>query len=184
MVHLLHPIFQLGRDENAGKSPYQIALSNANRRQKEEGEQEGGVTMEESSEKPSAAAINTSNDTAQIEREDELDVAHHRARSLSRSASIKRRLEFGHSLSDTHGNTWPYDHEHDLQSSKSEEQQWEQIKKNEAMHRAEVWGKRQTQRREWVQERIERGRALSDSTGGHWSMNMRDDKGEEDKRDT
>ena len=52
------------------------------------------------------------------------------------------------------------------------------------MHRAEVWGKRQTQRREWVQERIERGRALSDSTGGHWSMNMRDDKGEEDKRDT
>ena len=28
-VHLLHPIFGLGRDEHAGKSPYQIAAYEA-----------------------------------------------------------------------------------------------------------------------------------------------------------
>jgi hypothetical protein len=44
----------------------------------------------------------------------------------------------------------------------------EEIKKQKGVNRAEAWERRQTQRREWVHDKIERGRALSDSTGGHW----------------
>ena len=84
-----------------------------------------------------------------------------RTRSLRRKDSVKRRLESGGSLSGAHSNTWPHD---DRSGEETEE-----ILKDRAMHRAEAWGKRQTTRREAVQERIERGRALSDSTGGHWS---------------
>jgi hypothetical protein len=129
-VHLLHPIFQIGRDEHAGQSPYQVALNKAQTR---------------------------SSTQTQTTEEDELDAAHHRARSLHRRASIKERLESGHSLSSTHGNTWPY-----------EEEEMEETKRNKAMNRAEEWERRQTQRREWVHDKIEKGRALSDATGGHW----------------
>lgn len=129
-VHLLHPIFQIGRDEHAGQSPYQIALKKAR---------------------------TDSSTQTQITEEDELDAAHHRARSLHRRASIKERLESGHSLSSTHGNTWPY-----------EEEEMEETKRNKALNRAEEWERRQTQRREWVHDKIEKGRALSDATGGHW----------------
>jgi hypothetical protein len=44
----------------------------------------------------------------------------------------------------------------------------EETKRNKAMNRAEEWERRQTQRREWVHDKIEKGRALSDATGGHW----------------
>ncbi|KAL7524942.1 hypothetical protein ACHAWF_001140 [Thalassiosira exigua] len=136
-VHMLHPIFNLGRDENAGKSPYQIAMSKAQK----EGDSDA-TTM-------SAEDI-----------EDQLDAAHHRTRSLQRKASMKRRLETGRSLSDTHGNTWP----HNELGEETEE-----VQKEKSMHRAEVWGRRQTQRRQTVQDRIEKGGALSNSTGGHWT---------------
>lgn len=135
MVHLLHPIFNVGRNEHAGKSPYQIAMSKA--------EQE-----------------NMANTTKSMNSdEDELDAAHHRTRSLRRKASMKRRLETGNSLSGTHSNTWPQAAPEDT----------EEMQKDKAMHRAEVWGSRQTNRRRTVQDRIEKGKALSDSTGGHWS---------------
>ena len=137
-VHLLHPIFGLGRDEHAGKSPYQIAASEARRRE--------GSTADASSSIPATDG-----------GVDEDGSASRRTRSLRRKDSVKRRLE----LSDAHSNTWPHD---DRSGEETEE-----ILKDRAMHRAEAWGKRQTTRREAVQERIERGRALSDSTGGHWS---------------
>ena len=75
-------------------------------------------------------------------------------RSLQRRASIKERLEMGHSLSSTHA-IWP-------------QQEDEDITKVRRVGRAEAWEKRQSQRREWVHDRIEKGRALSDATGGHW----------------
>jgi hypothetical protein len=132
---LLHPIFGLGRDEHAGKSPYQIAASEARRRE--------GSTADASSSIPATDG-----------GVDEDGSASRRTRSLRRKDSVKRRP-------DAHSNTWPHD---DRSGEETEE-----ILKDRAMHRAEAWGKRQTTRREAVQERIERGRALSDSTGGHWS---------------
>ncbi|KAL3795561.1 hypothetical protein HJC23_009274 [Cyclotella cryptica] len=93
----------------------------------------------------------------QTAEEDEFDAAHHRARSLRRRASIKQRLESGHSLYSTHGNTWPY-----------EEEEMEETKRNKAMNRAKAWERRQIHGREWVHDKIEKGRALSDATGGHW----------------
>ena len=147
-VHLLHPIFNVGRDEYAGKSAYQIAAIKAQK------QDEGGATPN---------SVNS--------EDDELDAAHHRARSLQAKASMKRRLETGHSLSDTHGNTWPYDN-----SEKTEEMQ-----KDRAMHTAEVWGQRQTDRKKVLQDRIEMGNALSNSTGGHWGdgKNIVDDDDKE-----
>lgn len=100
----------------------------------------------------------TSNSTPSVD--DELDAAHHRTRSMDRKATMKQRLETGHSLASTHGNTWP---------ESGEFGQTEEMQKDKAMHRAQVWGRRQTQRRRVLQDRIERGKALSDSTGGHWS---------------
>ena len=141
-VHLLHPIFGLGRDEHAGRSPYQIASYEARRRE--------GSTADASSSIPATGG-----------GVDEDGSASRRTRSLRRKDSVKRRLESGGSLSGAHSNTWPHD---DRSGEETEE-----ILKDRAMHRAEAWGKRQTTRREAVQERIERGRALSDSTGGHWS---------------
>mmetsp|Transcript_12733 Transcript_12733/g.27498 ORF Transcript_12733/g.27498 Transcript_12733/m.27498 type:complete len:269 (+) Transcript_12733:153-959(+) len=137
-VHLLHPIFDVGRDEHAGKSPYQIAMT------KGHNQRHGG----------NDATTNTVNTV-----EDELDAAHHRARSLCRKASMKHRLENGQSLSDTHGNTWPH----------SGVEVSEELQRNKAAHRAEACKRRQTKRREAIRDRIERGNALSDSTGGHWS---------------
>lgn len=137
---MLHPIFNLGRDENAGKSPYQIAMSKAQ-------QQHNTATTD------SAA--------------DDLDAAHHHTRSLRRKASMKRRLETGHSLSDTHGNTWPA----------AAEEESDEMQKDKAMHRAEAWGRRQTNRRKTLKDRIEKGHALSDSTGGHWSSEQGDDEG-------
>lgn len=139
VVHLLHPVFQAGRDEHAGKSPYQIATIKA---------AENDTTTN-----PNSV---TNNDI----EEDELDAAHHRTRSLQRKASMKERLETGQSLSGTHGNTWPHNDEMD---------DTEEMVKDKSMHRAEVWGRRQTNRKKVVQDRIERGKALSDSTGGQWS---------------
>ncbi|KAL9187080.1 hypothetical protein ACHAXT_010800 [Thalassiosira profunda] len=132
-VHLLHPIFNIGRNEHAGKSPYQIAISTAE-------EQDIDAT------------------TKSFVNEDDLDADHHRSRSLRRKASMKRRLESGHSLSDTHGNTWP-----------TEVEETDEAKKDKAVHRAELWGRRQTNRRKTVRDRIEHGKALSNATGGHWS---------------
>lgn len=128
-VHLLHPIFGLGKDENAGKSPYQIATSRATQQQQEE-------------------SIATSDDV------DGGSAMDRRTRSLRRKDSVRRRLESGGSLTNSHSNTWPHD---------------ERTDEERAMHRAEAWEKRQTTRREALQDRIEHGRALSDSTGGHWS---------------
>lgn len=134
-VHMLHPIFSLGRDENAGKSPYQIGMAKARKAQEEIN---------------ATTKINT--------EEDELDAAHHRTRSLLRKASMKRRLETGHSLSDTHGNTWP-----------STEEVTEEMQKDKSIRRSELWDQRQANRRKTIRDRIVGGKALSDSTGGHWS---------------
>ena len=132
-MHMLHPIFSLGRDETAGKSPYQIAQMKAEQLEEEQ-------------------MIDTNSATTD---NDELDAAHHRTRSIQRKLSIKRRLETGHSLSDTHNNTWP-------------EVDTEEMQKEKQMHRAENWGKRQSNRRNTLKERIEKGKALSNSTGGNW----------------
>ena len=86
---------------------------------------------------------------------DELDATHHRTRSIQRKDSLKRRLESGHSLSDTHSNTWP-------------ESDTEDIQKDKASHRAAAWETRQTNRRNTLKDRIEHGKALSNSTGGNW----------------
>lgn len=145
---MLHPIFNVGRNENAGKSPYQIAIAMSKAtRQKEE-------TM-----------IDSTTQAATNNGEDELDAAHHRSRSLRRKASMKRRLETGQSLSDTHGNTWP-----------TELEESEEMQKDKAIHRAEVWGRRQTDRRNTLRDRIEKGHALSDSTGGQWTEESDGDK--------
>eukprot|EP00956_Cyclotella_meneghiniana_P001125 scaffold1306_cov73-Cyclotella_meneghiniana.AAC.4 len=120
-----------GREEHAGQSPYQIAL-NKSKQQSNESQPQHVSNPEE----------------------DELDAAHHRQRSIQRRASIKERLENGHSLSSTHAK-WP-----ELES--------EDTLKEKGAVRAEQWEKRQTKRREWVNGRIERGRALSDATGGNW----------------
>jgi len=125
-VHLLHPIFGLGRDEHAGKSPYQIAITKSEEKEREH------VIMN-----------------------DELDAANHRTRSIQRKDSLKRRLESGHSLSDTHSNTWP-------------ESDTEEVQKDKASHRAAAWNARQTNRRNTLKDRIEHGKALSNSTGGNW----------------
>lgn len=138
-VHVLHPIFNLGRNENAGKSPYQILTTTA----KDEDIRDPTTSI--------TASTKTNG-------EDELDAAHHRNRSIRRQASMKRRLESGGSLSDAHSNTWP----------STNEEEPEDIQKGRAMHRAEFWGKRQTHRRQVVQDRIEHGKALSNSTGGNW----------------
>jgi hypothetical protein len=138
-VHLLHPIFGLGRDDNAGKSAYQIAVSEAQRRER------------------STIDASISSTTC----DDDESGESRRTRSIRRKDSVKRRLESGGSLSDAHSNTWPHDDRYDEET--------EEMQRDRAMHRAEAWGKRQTTRRQAVQDRIERGRALSDSTGGHWS---------------
>jgi hypothetical protein len=76
-VHLLHPIFGLGRDEHAGKSPYQIAASEARRRE--------GSTADASSSIPAT-------DGGVV---DEDGSTSRRTRSLQRKDSVKRRLESG-----------------------------------------------------------------------------------------
>ena len=124
-MHLLHPIFGLGRDEHAGKSPYQIAMT-------------------KSEEVKEREMMNN-----------ELDATHHRTRSIQRKDSLKRRLETGHSLSDTHSNTWP-------------ESETEEFKKDKSIYRAKTWETRQTNRRNTLKDRIEHGKALSNSTGGNW----------------
>jgi len=142
-VHLLHPIFNVGRDEYAGMSPYQIEAKKAEmtlQQQQQSGAVEDGA--------PTAAAIN---------QDSQLDIQHHKQRTLHRKASIKERLESGHSLSDTHSTEAHY--------HPSDE---EEIVRDKAMHRAEVWERRQTERRRWVKDKIESGGSLSDShvTGG------------------
>lgn len=140
-VHLLHPIFNLGKTENAGKSPYQIAISKS-------AEQ--------------TDIIDTTNPNGGDE--DLLDAAHHRTRSIRRKESMKSRLETGNSLANTHSNNWPHD-----ASVETDEMQ-----KDKAIDRAHAWGRRQTNRRKVVQDRIENGKALSDSTGGHWAEDKHD----------
>mmetsp|Transcript_32213 Transcript_32213/g.73043 ORF Transcript_32213/g.73043 Transcript_32213/m.73043 type:complete len:240 (+) Transcript_32213:238-957(+) len=120
-AHLLHPVFELGRHEHSGMSPYQIAISKAN--------EQNGID------------------------EDELDEKHHRSRSLNRKASMKSRLETGHSLTGSHSNSWP--------EAESEEEA--------RATRVQKWNRRQTKRRHVLQERITNGKALSNSTNGNWS---------------
>mmetsp|Transcript_5925 Transcript_5925/g.9893 ORF Transcript_5925/g.9893 Transcript_5925/m.9893 type:complete len:272 (-) Transcript_5925:332-1147(-) len=142
-VHLLHPIFNVGRDEYAGMSPYQIEAKKA------EMQQSNVNVVEDGAPTTAAAAIN--------QDDDQLDIQHHKQRTLHRKASIKERLESGHSLSDTHSTEAHY--------HPSDE---EEIVRDKAMHRAEVWERRQTERRRWVKDKIESGGSLSDShvTGG------------------
>jgi hypothetical protein len=99
-VHLLHPIFGLGKDENAGKSPYQIAVSQAKKQEE--------ISMY---------------DATLIERKKTRDA---------------------------------------IATARNDEEK-------SSTQRAESWMKRQNSRKEAVQDRIQSGRALSDSTGGQWS---------------
>mmetsp|Transcript_16287 Transcript_16287/g.24629 ORF Transcript_16287/g.24629 Transcript_16287/m.24629 type:complete len:269 (-) Transcript_16287:338-1144(-) len=142
-VHLLHPIFNVGRDEYAGMSPYQIEAKKA----------EMTLHQQQQSNVVEDGAL----PTAIIHQDSQLDIQHHKQRTLHRKASIKERLESGHSLSDTHSTEAHY-HPSD----------GEEIVRDKAMHRAEVWERRQTERRRWVKDKIESGGSLSDShvTGG------------------
>lgn len=157
-VHLLHPIFNIGRDEYAGKSPYQVALSKA--AQKGQQSSSNGTETQQQRDDNATTIINENSIAAAIEA-DELDITHHRKRTLRRQASIKRRLEHGHSLSDTHSNTWPTSHPatpslHDQDTSI-------QLSKDKSLHRAEVWGRRQSNRKQYIKDKIESGNSLSDS---------------------
>jgi len=144
-VHLLHPIFNVGRDEYAGMSPYQIEAKKAE------------MTLQQQQQQQSGAVEDGAPTTAIINQDSQLDIQHHKQRTLHRKASIKERLESGHSLSDTHSTEAHY--------HPSDE---EEIVRDKAMHRAEVWERRQTERRRWVKDKIESGGSLSDShvTGG------------------
>ncbi|KAL7447910.1 hypothetical protein ACHAWC_000199, partial [Mediolabrus comicus] len=139
-VHLLHPIFNIGRDEYAGKSPYQVVMSKA----AQKGQQSSSDGTETQQQHDDATTIMNENSIAAAIEADELDITHHRKRTLRRQASIKRRLEHGHSLSDTHSNTWPTSHPatpslHDQDTSI-------QLSKDKSLHRAEVWGRRNISR--------------------------------------
>ena len=149
-VHLLHPIFNVGRDEYAGKSPYQIEISKAEKEEQNHEQQQDG--------KDSLLA-------AAIDKKDELDIQHHKQRTLQRKLSMKRRLESGNSLSDTHSTTAHYN----ITSPEEEEETSIQFQKDKAMHRAEVWEKRQTNRRQWVKNKIESGGSLSGSHVQYYS---------------
>ena len=82
---------------------------------------------------------------------------------------MKRRLEC-HCLGDTHSNTWP----------DNNEEEREDVQRDRAMHRAEVWNKRQSDRRNTVRNRIEKGRALSDTHSNTWPSS---EESEEEQRD-
>jgi hypothetical protein len=156
-VHLLHPIFNIGRDEYAGKSPYQVVMSKA----AQKGQQSSSDGTETQQQHDDATTIMNENSIAAAIEADELDITHHRKRTLRRQASIKRRLEHGHSLSDTHSNTWPTSHPatpslHDQDTSI-------QLSKDKSLHRAEVWGRRQSNRKQYIKDKIESGNSLSDS---------------------
>lgn len=101
---------------------------------------------------PYQIAISKANEQNGID-EDELDEKHHRSRSLNRKASMKSRLETGHSLTGSHSNSWP--------EAESEEEA--------RATRVQKWNRRQTKRRHVLQERITNGKALSNSTNGNWS---------------
>ena len=161
-VHLLHPIFNIGRDEYAGKSPYQVAMSKAAQKGQQQKSSDGTETQQQQQQHDDdgATIMNEDSIVAAIEA-DELDITHHRKRTLRRQASIKRRLEHGHSLSDTHSNTWPTSHPatpsiHDQDTSI-------QLSKDKSLHRAEVWGRRQSNRKQYIKDKIESGNSLSDS---------------------
>ena len=162
-VHLLHPIFNIGRDEYAGKSPYQVAMSKAAQKGQQNSSSDGTETQQrqqQQHEGDGTTIMNENSIAAAIEA-DELDITHHRKRTLRRQASIKRRLEHGHSLSDTHSNTWPTSHPatpslHDQDTSI-------QLSKDKSLHRAEVWGRRQSNRKQYIKDKIESGNSLSDS---------------------
>mmetsp|Transcript_19925 Transcript_19925/g.32725 ORF Transcript_19925/g.32725 Transcript_19925/m.32725 type:complete len:282 (+) Transcript_19925:192-1037(+) len=149
-VHLLHPIFNLGRDEYAGLSPYQIEAKKAEREQQQQ--QSSHVTTTTTNYSSIASSAMEQQD------DEQLDIQHHKQRTQHRRASIKERLESGHSLSDTHSTEAHYHPEEDSL----------QRKRSKAIHRAERWERRQTERRMWVKEKIESGGSLSDShmTGG------------------
>ncbi len=145
-VHLLHPIFNVGRDEYAGKSPYQIAMAKAAASQQDQQQQQN-----EHTESILTAAI----------EQDELDIQHHKQRTLRRKASIQRRIESGHSLSDTHSTLAHY--QHPITITTEEESQEKAELQEKSNHRAELWERRQTNRRQWVHDKITTGGSLSDS---------------------
>ena len=133
-VHLLHPIFQIGREEYVGLSPYQIEAKKAAEKEKNQ---------------LSNAATTTITTAATTMEEDDLDIHHHKQRTQNRKSTLKQRLESGPSLSDTHSTQAHYQDEEVVQRRQSR-----------AVHR---WERRQTERRKWVKEKIESGGSLSDS---------------------
>jgi hypothetical protein len=127
----------------------------------QKGQQSSSDGTETQQQHDDATTIMNENSIAAAIEADELDITHHRKRTLRRQASIKRRLEHGHSLSDTHSNTWPTSHPatpslHDQDTSI-------QLSKDKSLHRAEVWGRRQSNRKQYIKDKIESGNSLSDS---------------------
>jgi hypothetical protein len=162
-VHLLHPIFNVGKEEYAGKSPYQIVISKA---------AASSSSQEQSEERSRLAADDDETEsllTAAI-NQDELDIQHHKQRTLRRKASIQRRLESGYSLSDTHSTYAHYNHPISTTNNNTTTQEEEEMmmKEEKRNRRTEAFRRRQTDRRMWVQEKIERGGGISNSTGGNW----------------
>lgn len=141
-AHLLHPIFELGKEEHKGKTTYAKAL----------------IEAQQSNETPTSQI--------KVELEDDLDADHHRARSLQRATSIKERLEHGHSLGDSRNNKWA---DSPPISQTPDEEEAEKLRlKDRSANRSAACRRRQTERRKLITDKIERGHALSDSTGGHW----------------
>ena len=139
-VHLLHPIFQIGREEYVGLSPYQIEAKKAAAERKKN---------------QLSNATSTTTITAAAAEDDDLDIHHHKARTQNRKSTLKQRLESGPSLSDTHSTNAHYQDEED-----EEDEELLQRRQSRAVHR---WERRQTERRKWVREKIESGGSLSDS---------------------
>ena len=89
----------------------------------------------------------------QAAEEEDLDIQHHKQRTLNRKASIKERIVSGNSLSDTHSTDGHFTAAAGTNNDVKED----------GMHRKKVWERRQTERRKWVRDKIESGGSLSDS---------------------
>mmetsp|Transcript_52130 Transcript_52130/g.156475 ORF Transcript_52130/g.156475 Transcript_52130/m.156475 type:complete len:230 (-) Transcript_52130:207-896(-) len=119
-VHNLHDIYEIGKKEQG--TDYQRSLARA------------------------------------VEREEE--IRERLRRRVSRRATIKKRLQEGHGLGDSHGGQWLSEDEEAMVEAEGAQG----LSSEEAM-------KRRTMRRSSVRKRLEEGHGLSDSHGGHWVDN-------------
>lgn len=119
-VHKLHDIYEIGASD--GKTEYQRSLARA------------------------------------VDREEE--IRERLRRRVSRRATVRKRLEEGHGLGDSHGGQWLAEKD----DAKIEAEGAQGLSIDEAMQRRSL-------RRSTVRKRLEEGHGLSDSHGGHWVDN-------------